>query len=178
MGRQDLIRMCIQNLLRRKSRTLLTVLGVLIGCCAIVIMVSIGIGMKESQDKLLSEMGDLTIITVYPQSRGKQGKKLDDGAVRSFAALEHVEAATPKLSPDDFTVRLYAGEGRRFMADYASAAGLDIKAVEGLGYNLLSGRYPQPLAEGEALAGQYMEYAFQDTMRPEGYNTVDLVFLE
>lgn len=76
MGRQDLIRMCIQNLLRRKSRTLLTVLGVLIGCCAIVIMVSIGIGMKESQDKLLSEMGDLTIITVYPQSRGKQGKKL------------------------------------------------------------------------------------------------------
>ena len=148
MGRQDLIRMCIQNLLRRKSRTLLTVLGVLIGCCAIVIMVSIGIGMKESQDKLLSEMGDLTIITVYPQSRGKQGKKLDDGAVRSFTTLEHVEAATPKLSPDDFTVRLYAGEGRRFMADYASAAGLDIKAVEGLGYNLLSGRYPQPLAEG------------------------------
>lgn len=174
MGRQDLIRMCIQNLLRRKSRTLLTVLGVLIGCCAIVIMVSIGIGMKESQDKLLSEMGDLTIITVYPQSRGKQGKKLDDGAVRSFTTLEHVEAATPKLSPDDFTVRLYAGEGRRFMADYASAAGLDIKAIEGLGYNLLSGRYPQPLAEGEALAGQYMEYAFQDTMRPEGYNTVDL----
>lgn len=174
MGRQDLIRMCMQNLLRRKSRTLLTVLGVLIGCCAIVIMVSIGIGMKESQDKLLSEMGDLTIITVYPQSRGKQGKKLDDGAVRSFGMLEHVEAATPKLSPDDFTLRLYAGEGRRFMADYASACGMDIKAVDGLGYSLLSGRYPQPLAEGEALAGQYLEYAFQDTMRPEGYNTVDL----
>ena len=136
MGRQDLIRMCVQNLLRRKTRTLLTVLGVLIGCCAIVIMVSIGIGMKESQDKLLSELGDLTIITVYPQGRGKQGNKLDDGAVRSFTALEHVEAATPKLSPDDFSVRLYAGEGRRFMADYASAAGLDIKAIEDRGLGL------------------------------------------
>ena len=53
---------------------LLTVLGVLIGCCAIVIMVSIGIGMKESQDKLLSEMGDLTIITVYPKAAASRGK--------------------------------------------------------------------------------------------------------
>lgn len=39
--------MCLQNLMRRKSRTFLTVLGVLIGCCSIVIMVSLGIGMKE-----------------------------------------------------------------------------------------------------------------------------------
>lgn len=46
MQRRDLIRVCLQNLLRRKSRTLLTVLGVIIGCCSIVIMVSIGIGMK------------------------------------------------------------------------------------------------------------------------------------
>ena len=71
MKRQDLLRMCLQNLLRRKSRTILTVLGVLIGCCSIVIMVSLGIGMKESQEKLLSQMGDLTIIAVNaPQGAG------------------------------------------------------------------------------------------------------------
>ncbi len=52
MSRNDIFRMCLQNLMRRKSRTFLTVLGVLIGCCSIVIMVSLGIGMKESQDKL------------------------------------------------------------------------------------------------------------------------------
>ena len=46
MKRNDLLRMCLQNLMRRKSRTFLTVLGVLIGCCSIVIMVSLGIGMK------------------------------------------------------------------------------------------------------------------------------------
>ena len=56
MKRNDLLRMCLQNLMRRKSRTFLTVLGVLIGCCSIVIMVSLGIGMKESQEKLLAEI--------------------------------------------------------------------------------------------------------------------------
>lgn len=42
MKHEDLLRVCLQNLLRRKSRTFLTVLGVLIGCCSIVIMVSFG----------------------------------------------------------------------------------------------------------------------------------------
>ena len=40
----DMIKICLQNLLRRKSRTILTVLGVVVGCCAIVTMLSIGIG--------------------------------------------------------------------------------------------------------------------------------------
>lgn len=55
MNRNDLFRMCRQNLLRRKSRTFLTVLGVIIGCCSIVVMASIGIGMKEAQERLLSQ---------------------------------------------------------------------------------------------------------------------------
>ena len=35
MNRKDILKMCIQNLKRRRSRTLLTLLGVLIGCCSI-----------------------------------------------------------------------------------------------------------------------------------------------
>ena len=53
----DIGRMCIDNLKRRKGRTILTVLGVFIGCTSIVVMVSIGIGMKESQDQMLESMG-------------------------------------------------------------------------------------------------------------------------
>ena len=75
MRKKDLIRLCLQNLLRKKSRTLLTVLGVVIGGCSIVIMVSLGIGMKESQERLLAELGDLTIITVNPPRRGTRQDK-------------------------------------------------------------------------------------------------------
>lgn len=182
MQTHDLIRMCMQNLMRRKSRTLLTVLGVLIGCCSIVIMVSIGIGMKESQQKMLSEMGDLTIITVYPQSGGKQGAKLNDKAIAGISTLPGVEAATPRISAEDISFRLYAGSDRRYLADYGSAAGVNADMIEKLGFKLLEGE-PFPPApagavasttESYALAGQYFEYSFKDTMRPDGYNTVDL----
>ena len=37
----DLIAVCIQNLLRHKARTFLTVLGVVVGFCSVVIMISI-----------------------------------------------------------------------------------------------------------------------------------------
>ena len=40
----DSLSLSIKNLWRRKLRTILTVLGVAIGCCAIVIMLSLGIG--------------------------------------------------------------------------------------------------------------------------------------
>ena len=45
MKTKDLLTICLQNLTRHKSRTFLTVLGVIIGCCSVVIMISIGIGM-------------------------------------------------------------------------------------------------------------------------------------
>mgnify|MGYP007000489912 CR=1 FL=1 len=43
----DLISMTFRNLLRRKARTLLTMTGVVVGTCAIVVMVSFGIGIRK-----------------------------------------------------------------------------------------------------------------------------------
>ena len=60
----DMISMCLGNLFRRKMRTLLTIIGVVVGTCAIVVMVSLGLGMNLSQEAMLAEMGDLTIINV------------------------------------------------------------------------------------------------------------------
>ena len=43
----DLLIMSMNNLRRRKLRTVLTVLGVIIGTAAIVVMVSLGIGLND-----------------------------------------------------------------------------------------------------------------------------------
>ena len=48
----DLISMTLRNLLRRKARTLLTMMGVVVGTCAIVVMVSLGIAMNVGFDKI------------------------------------------------------------------------------------------------------------------------------
>ena len=61
----DLISMTVKNLLRRKTRTLLTVAGVIVGTCSIVLMVSLGIGQTEALEQSISQMGDLTLIEIY-----------------------------------------------------------------------------------------------------------------
>ena len=61
----DILRLCRQNLWRRKSRTILTVLGVIVGCCSIVLMISLGQGINEQNEKMLKSMGDLSIVTIY-----------------------------------------------------------------------------------------------------------------
>lgn len=173
MKHKDIVSMCVQNLLRRKSRTLLTLLGVLIGCCSIVIMVSIGLGTAEAQNKLLSEMGDLTIITVTQKQQGRDKQKLTDRAIASIKSLENVAAVTPKVSLDDYdcTVKLYAGSNDRYVAEWTTVAGIDTKALEPMGYQLVKGTNVRQ--SGETLVGQYLAYNFADSLRPEGSNMVD-----
>ena len=173
MKSKDILKMCLQNLRRRKSRTFLTMLGVLIGCCSIVIMVSIGIGMSQAQERLLAELGDLTIITVTPR-QGRAGKEvLNDRTISTFKDLGHVAAVTPKISLEDFEIsaQLYAGANDRYQASWATVAGIDTKALEGMGYKLLSGENIHQ--SEEFLAGQYLAYNFADTLRPEGSNMVN-----
>ena len=95
MKHKDLFRVCLQNLLRHKARTLLTVMGVVLGCCSVIIMISIGIGMKRSQEQALSMMGDLTVINVYRTGKSKKAAKLNAKAMAAIKAIPGVQAATP-----------------------------------------------------------------------------------
>ena len=71
----DLLTMSVNNLFRRKLRTFLTVLGVVIGTASIVVMVSIGIGLKEFTIKQYSSYGSLTAIQVYNYDNGNSSDK-------------------------------------------------------------------------------------------------------
>ena len=71
----DLLRMSINNLRRRKLRTGLTVLGVVIGTASIVVMVSLGIGLKEITVEQYESSGSLTKIEVYRNWHGRLGKR-------------------------------------------------------------------------------------------------------
>lgn len=161
--------MCLQNLKRRKSRTILTVLGVVIGCCAIVIMVSLGFGTQEAQDKMLAQMGDLTMIEVYSYGTSTT---MDDSTISSFRQIENVEAVTPKLEMDYYySAQLYAGVNRRYYTYWSTIMGVDMTAAEDMGYELLSGRMPE--SSDEVLVGEYFAYNFYDSLRPEGSNYVN-----
>ena len=168
----DILRLCRQNLWRRKSRTILTVLGVIVGCCSIVLMVSLGQGINEQNEKMLKSMGDLSIVTVYtngyagPMDDGGSSKmgdtKLDDKAVESFRAMSGVSGVTPMMNfPYNVTAR--AGAGGRYLYDYVQIMGIDMTQFDQMGYKLVGGE--KPVKKDQVLAGEWFAYGFMDTLK-------------
>ena len=141
----DLIKMGLRNLSRRKARTALTVLGVIIGTISIVIMVSIGIGMNNSFDKQFMENGAMTVIRIEQYGSiidddgnwlGSKEQVLDDSLVELVKQVDHVNAVAPVL---DTSAMLYSGKYETYIS--LRAIGLD--AFAEFGYpGLLSGAYP------------------------------------
>lgn len=173
MKNKDLLKICAQNLFRHKARTMLTVLGVVLGCCSVIIMISIGIGMKESQEKALAQMGDLTIINVYRAGKSKTATKLNKHTINAIKALDGVEAATPKLTVEQVPVTVYAGRNRRYRSAYMTFVGLDAEAARRIGYQLIDGTWNHS-GTNHVLVGKSFAYAFEDTKRPEGRNMVNM----
>ena len=64
MKLSDLLLMSMSNLWKRKLRTVLTVLGVVIGITSIVVMMALGNGLKESMLESISSYSSITQITV------------------------------------------------------------------------------------------------------------------
>ncbi|MEG1429286.1 MAG: ABC transporter permease, partial [Hydrogenoanaerobacterium sp.] len=108
----DMLSMCFRNLFRRKMRTMLTVLGVVIGTCAIIVTVSLGLGMTKIQEDALAQMGDLTKINVYNYGAAATGAKqapvLDDKTLKKIAALDGVDVVTPLYENYD-AIEIWSG---------------------------------------------------------------------
>ncbi|MCI5652796.1 ABC transporter permease [Lachnospiraceae bacterium HCP1S3_A8] len=99
----DLLTMSINNLRRRKVRTALTVLGVVIGTASVVVMVSLGIGLNALMMEMYSSYGSMTAIEIYNYgNNGNNGTNdnplyLTDDTVKEFLRIPHVTSASPVL---------------------------------------------------------------------------------
>ncbi len=102
----DLLRMSAGNLKRRKLRTFLTVLGVVIGTTSIVVMISLGLGMQQSLYREVEKSGGLTTINVtgamtgdslygYDGEEQDSEKYIDDELIEELKGLEHIAVASP-----------------------------------------------------------------------------------
>lgn len=146
----DLLRTAFLNLWRRKLRAFLTVLGMVIGTSSIVVMVSLGVGMRQSMIDSYASMGSLTNITVnnyrYVESSDGQSStykevKLDKKAVDEIRKIPGVEGAMPQIT----------AWGMAMSGKYAtdvSIMGIDMEQAELFGIKLAEGEYP-----GSKLAG-------------------------
>ena len=148
----DLLMMSVNNLRRRKLRTFLTVLGVIIGTASIVVMVSLGIGLNEMTMEQIASWGSLTTIEVYSQSSGggmqmmgaamssqnseSEPNYITDKVIDNFKRIPHVTGVSPVLN-----MNVVMRQGA-YISTYVQLKGVSQSYLEQL--ELAEGRLPQP----------------------------------
>jgi putative ABC transport system permease protein len=140
MYKIDIVKMAYKNLWRRKVRTFLTVLGVLIGTTSIVVMISLGIGLNEAQTRNMERWGSLNQIEVYQgvnfDEEGNpmgDANPLNDDTVEEFKAIPGVTAVSPV-----FNMGGEAIWGRK--AGYLQIVGIDPAQMPQFEFEIEEGR--------------------------------------
>ncbi|WP_316803454.1 ABC transporter permease [Pedobacter nototheniae] len=85
----NLLRIAFMALKRNKLRAFLTMLGIIIGVAAVIAMMAIGQGSKQSIQSSLSGMGS-NMITVMPQSNEPGGVRLQGSSIQTLK-LEDIQ---------------------------------------------------------------------------------------
>lgn len=179
----DLLSLIFDNLGRRKARVALTAVGVVIGTAAVVVLVSLAIGLQRSATERLVGIGDLTQISVQPTygSMGPGGpggpggpqpmmvqkssamaggsgnspnqKLLTDNSLGELAALPGVVAVVPKDN---------AGGLIKYqrLESYGSVMGVGVSDLKALGLTAKEG--VTQLSKGSVVIGAMVAQSFYD----------------
>lgn len=175
----DLLRMSSGNLKRRKLRTFLTILGVVIGTTSIVVMISLGLGMQQSMYEEVEQSGGMTSLTVTgKQTEGggayysmggssdqeESNKYITSDIIEQIQQLEHVKSAYPIL--DVNTVALKG----KYMG-YLPLRGMSEEALKDQNIKLApGGKLPDPTSSNlELVFGNGVLTSFYEKSTGKGY---------
>lgn len=179
----DLLRMSSSSLWKRKVRSILTVLGVIIGTASIVVMISLGLGLNKSSMENIEQYGGLTTIEVMESGNGgyygggmmvagsanlaeekkQEIKHLDDKLVEQLKGMEHVEEVYPVLSTSAIAkFGMYE--------NYLNIQGMNLDALENLNIPIEKGSLPTGKdGKLEFLYGNLIMQGFSNSKTGQGF---------
>jgi putative ABC transport system permease protein len=129
----DVFKLGTENLLKRKLRTFLTVLSVMIGSTSIILIVSLGNGLQETTTKQFKDFGNLNIISVMPTPEEDGKKFFTDKDLDFIKNIEGVEVVTP-VRRSVLTITT-----SKYQSSYSFKA-VDGKYIEKMDFELDKGR--------------------------------------
>lgn len=177
----DLVSLIFYNLSRRKGRVVLTAVGVIIGTAAVVVLVSLAVGLQKNATSQLWGINDLSSITVYPgyQMEGKGGgvtvmsgggggggsndttKYLTPQAISAFTALTNVKQV---IAQDYLQTGLDVVFGK--LHAYGSVLGVTVNDLSDMGLEAESGT--TALERGTVVIGSWIPRNFYNPQaRPD-----------
>lgn len=167
-----MIRLCVANMMQRKSRTFLTAFGVAIGVISVVCMFGLGIGMKHFLLKDLKSESVLE-ITVTGRMDGKnKNHMLTDRKLHEFSRMKEVKSVYPVYRVDSMI------SYGCYTAYYNSIIGIPEEELEKM--KLKSGTYQRHGSKPQLYFGGKMNTMFYDdsmtvTLKDDGVKTEELL---
>lgn len=161
----DIFILSLRNLLRRKLRTFLTMLSVMIGTSSIVLMLSLGFAISKNNKDFIETMGDLTTINVYNsdkaifeekeiESKTSNKNKLNDQTIKKISEISNVKAVLPKLDVPNIVFISGKAQG------WSQLIGVDPGKLEEFGIKIEEGRH---LKSGDKLSLIFTKIEFGST---------------
>lgn len=177
MSWKDLLKMSLSSLWRRKLRTILTMLGVVVGTASIVVMISLGLGLQKASMDQIEQYGGLTTITVYGgesyayygegiavsgESESNEPVRIDDTMIETLSQIEHVEIVSPVLS-------IYVKAKQGVWEGDFSIRGMSSEALEMLDLEVAEGGIPTSDTELQLFYGNTVITNFYNARTQEYY---------
>lgn len=160
MKKIDIVGIAFGNFKRRKTRSILTVSGVVIGVSSIVVMISLGIAVNVTFQESMKNMGDLTTIGVYPgydEATGQQKGNLNDELIAEIRTIPNVLAVSPEIQLGG---KLASGK----YVNYANVIGIDTSIIDELGFKMESGTTTDLVSDNlrniKVIVGSEVPYGF------------------
>ena len=170
----DLIRMSLSNLWRRKLRTFLTILGVMIGTASIVVMVSLGLALDKATLETMESSGGLTTIQVYEngmvmdmssdsqEETSQEQKRITDDTIEELGKIPHVTLVSPVLN-----LQILGKQGRYI--GNLDVYGMSREALENMKLEFASGGIPKEEDGLSFIYGNQVLMNFYNESSGEGF---------
>ena len=130
----ETFRQALQNVWSNKLRTFLTMLGIIIGVMAVIVIVGLGNGMTRSMRDSFSAMGTNT-LSIQIWGYGSRTATVDDLYDIVKKNPELLSSISPQLDFSDNTPKVGTTNYR-----YGTVYGVDENYIESKGYTLAKGR--------------------------------------
>ena len=158
MNLVETFQMAVQNILGSKMRTFLTMLGIIIGVCAVIVIVGLGNGMQGYIEDSFADMGtdSLTVAIVgRGSSRTVSEEEMyqlveDNSDIFKQISPTVTMSGSVKIGSDTLTATTVSGVSE----DYFSMKGYEIAQGRGLQYTDMTGR------KKVCVVGQYLNQVY------------------
>ncbi len=167
----DLVSLILYNLGRRKGRVLLTAIGVVIGTAAVVVLVSLVVGLQKNATESLWGINDLTSIEVYPgysqvsvevKGGGGDGMWQDSGMKYITPSAIKEISAIPGVKQTIIQDYLQTGMELHYekLTSWGNVTGVNLEDLADMG--LEAERGTTELTKGTAVIGSWVPRNFYD----------------